>query len=106
MVWASLSKNQVSIGVWVYFRVLNLIPLNNVSVSVPILYSFYYYCSVVQLEIMNGDTYRSSFILQDCFEYPVVLIFPYEVENFSFNVCKKLYWNFDGNFIESVDCFW
>jgi hypothetical protein len=50
---------------------------------------FYYYCSVVQLEIRDGDTSRSSFIVQDCFSYPRFFGFLYEVENCYFNVCKK-----------------
>jgi hypothetical protein len=32
--------------------------------------------------------------------------FLYEVEYCSFKICKKLCWNFDGNCLESVDCFW
>ena len=31
--------------------------------------------------------------------------FPYKIDNRSFKVCKKLCWNFNGNFIESIDCF-
>ena len=34
------------------------------------------------------------------------LFFPYEVEYYSFKVCKELCLNFDGHWIESVDCFW
>jgi hypothetical protein len=33
-------------------------------------------------------------------------VFPYEVEYCSFNVCKELYWNFDGNCIEFVNWCW
>ena len=80
---------------WVYFEVFNLTPLTNLSVSMPIPYSFYYDCSVVQLEVRDGDASRSSFIVQDCFSYPVfvfylfVCFFPYKVDSFSFMVCKK-----------------
>ena len=49
------------------------IPLVNLSVSVPISGSFYRYCSVVQLEVMDGDSSGSSLIAQDSFGYPVVL---------------------------------
>jgi hypothetical protein len=34
-----------------------------------------------------------------------LFVFPYEVENCSFHVCKELCWNFDEDHIESVDCF-
>jgi hypothetical protein len=37
---------------WVYFWVSDLIPLIHVSVSVATPYSFYYYYSVVQLEVL------------------------------------------------------
>ncbi|KAL6086712.1 hypothetical protein STEG23_032488 [Scotinomys teguina] len=33
-------------------------------------------------------------------------VFPYEVESCSFQVCEELCWDFDGDCIESVDCFW
>jgi hypothetical protein len=60
-----------------------------VSISIPC--SFYYYCSVVQLEIRDGDISRSSFIVQDYFSYSpfFVLFFPYEkIEICSFNLLK------------------
>jgi intracellular septation protein A len=40
-------KNHVSIGMWVYFRVFNSIPLINLSLSITVPCSFYYYYSVV-----------------------------------------------------------
>jgi hypothetical protein len=39
-------KNQVSLGVWDYFSVLDSIPLINQPVSVPTQCSFYHYFSV------------------------------------------------------------
>jgi hypothetical protein len=57
-------KDQVSISVWFYFWVCNSIPLINLSVSVLIPCSFYHYCSVVQLKIRDGDSPRSSFIVE------------------------------------------
>jgi hypothetical protein len=36
----------------------------------------------------------------------IFFLFPYEIKNCSFKVCKELCWNFDGNCIECVDCFW
>jgi hypothetical protein len=61
------------------------------------------------------DTSRSSFIFHVCFNYPgfvlvvggglCVCVFPYEVENCPFNLCKELCGNFCGDCIESVDCF-
>jgi hypothetical protein len=51
-----LIKNQVSIGLWVYVWVFDLIPLVSMSVSVLILCSFYHYCFVVQLVFRDGDS--------------------------------------------------
>ena len=31
---------------------------------------FYYYCFEEEFEIRDGDTYGSSFIVQDCFNFP------------------------------------
>ena len=57
--------------------------------------------SVVEFEVRECDASRSSFIAQDCFGYPGIFAFPYEVE-----VCEEFCWDFDGHCIESVDCFW
>jgi hypothetical protein len=62
----------------------------NLSVSVTILCSFYYYSSVVWLEIRDGDSLRSLFIVQDQFSYPGSFVCPYTVENYFFKVCKEL----------------
>ena len=54
------------VGVWFYFLVFDSIPLINMSVSVPISCSFYHYCSVIQVEVKDGDSPRSSFIFKNC----------------------------------------
>jgi hypothetical protein len=58
---ASLSKIKVSVSF--YFWVCNSIPLINMSVSVPIPCSFYHYCSVVKLEVRDGESPCCSFIV-------------------------------------------
>ena len=66
----SFVKDQVIIGVWVHFLVFNSIPLIYLPVSVPIPYSFYHYCSVLQLGVRNGDSSRSSLLLRVSFAIP------------------------------------
>lgn len=59
-------KNQLSLGIWVYFRVFDSIPLIDLichAVSITI-------AQGLLLEIRHGDTSISSFIVQDCFNYP------------------------------------
>ena len=99
-------KTQVFIGMWTYVRVFDSIPLIHVSIFVPISNCFYYYSSIVQLDVKNSDASRSSFIVQDCFSFPRFFAFPYQVEYCSFQVCEELCWDFDGDCIDSVDCFW
>jgi hypothetical protein len=99
-------KSQVSIGAWVYLWVFDSLPLINLSVLMPLPQGLRYSCSVVDLEVRHGNTATHSFIVQDCFSYPGFLIFPSEVENCSFEVCKKLCWSFDRNYTEFIDCFW
>ena len=36
---------------------------------------FYYYNSIVELEVRDGDTSGISLIVQDCFSYPDFLFF-------------------------------
>jgi hypothetical protein len=47
--FSSPVKDQVTIGVWVHFWVFTSIPLVYLSVAIPVPYSFYHNCSVVQL---------------------------------------------------------
>ena len=47
----------------------------NQSVSVPIPCSFYPYCSVVYLEVRDGDSSRGSFIAKNWFPYPGFFVF-------------------------------
>jgi hypothetical protein len=86
----------VSVDVWVYLWVFNSIPLINLSVFMPVPWGwFYHYCSVVQLEVRNDDTSRSSFTTQDYCRYLGVL--------FSHMRLKIALWrsvkNFYGNYI-------
>ena len=81
------------------------------SIGKPIcFYSYtklFHYCnSVIKLDIRDCDASGSSFIVQDCFRYAGFFVFPYEVDYCSFNVFEKLCWEFDGDCIESIDCFW
>jgi hypothetical protein len=52
----------------------------------------------------DGDSPKSSFIIKNCFCYPV-FCFPHEIVNCSFCVFEELCWTFDGDIIESVDYF-
>ena len=63
-------KNHLSMYVCIFFWVVDSIPLINMNLSVIILCSFYYYCSVVQLEVWVGDFSWNFFLVQDCFDYP------------------------------------
>ena len=82
-------KNQLSLSVWVYFRVFKSITLINFSVPIAIPCGFHYCCSLVYLEVSYGNTSRSSLIAQDCFSYPGVFVFLYEVENCFVQVYKN-----------------
>ena len=98
-------KNQVFIGVWINIPVFNLILLINLSVFMPVSSCFHYCSSVVVLDVRYGNAAGSSFIVQDCFGYPGFFVSSYEVDYCSFKVCEKLCWDFDGDCVESIDCF-
>jgi hypothetical protein len=58
--FSSFIKVQVTIYVWVHFWVCNSFPLIYLPVSIPIsdsfvLFCFDHYCSVIELEVRNGD---------------------------------------------------
>ena len=58
----------VTIGTWVYSWVFNSTPL--VCLSLYQSCGFYYYCSVVHLEVRDGDSTRIAFIVEYRFCYP------------------------------------
>jgi hypothetical protein len=66
---------------------------------------FYYNDLVVHLKMGNDDMLSSSFIIQNCFSYPGCFVFPHKDENCPFKICQELCWNFDGDYIESVNGF-
>jgi hypothetical protein len=106
--FSSFVKDQVTIGVWVHFCVFNSIPLIYLSLAVPVPCSFFppHNFSVVQLEVRHGDSPTGSFIVEKSFCYPRFFVIPAEFANCPFYLGEELSWNFDGDYIESVDCFW
>jgi hypothetical protein len=66
----------------------------------------YHYCYAVQLEVRDGDSPGSYFIVKNCFGYTGFFVIPDEFENCSFLLDEELSWNFDGDYIESVGWFW
>ena len=60
-------------------------------------------CNTV--EVRHGDSTRGSFIVENTFCYPRFFVIPGEFANCPFSLCEELSWNFDGDDIESLDCF-
>lgn len=81
-------KNKAPVGVWAHFWIFNSIPLINMSAFVPKPCCFYHYSPVVQLEVRNGDSSSSSFIIQDLSRYPEFLCFHLKLK-FSFQRSVK-----------------
>jgi hypothetical protein len=50
----------------------------------PIPYSFYHCCSVIQLEVRDGESSRCSFNVENSFPSPGLLAITNEFENCSF----------------------
>jgi hypothetical protein len=96
----------MTIGVWVNFWVFNSIPLIYLPVTAQKPCSFYNNCSVVQLEVRDGDS-TSSFIIVLFIVFTILgfFVIPDEFANCSFYLCQELRWNFDGDCTESVDFF-
>ena len=58
-------KKKSNVHMWICVWVFNSLSLVQVSIFMPISCSFYYYSSVVELEIRDGETSSISFIVQD-----------------------------------------
>ena len=82
--FTSLVKDQVTIGVWIHFWVFSSIPLIYLSVVVPVPCSFSHNCSVVQLEVRDGDSTRVSFIVENSFCYSRFFGIPGKFANYLF----------------------
>ena len=54
-------KYQVFICVWINIWVINLIPLVNISIFMPIPSCFHYCSSVIELDVRDGEASKSSF---------------------------------------------
>ena len=65
-------KNQVFIGLWINIRVFVSIPSVILSGFMLVPSCFYYYSPIVEIDVRDGDAWRSSFIVQDYFGYPEV----------------------------------
>ena len=75
--------------IWIDIWVFNSILLVSLPVFMPILSSFHYCSSTIELDVRDGDASRSSFIIQDYFGYPGVFVFPYEVDYCSLRSVKN-----------------
>jgi hypothetical protein len=83
-----------------------LVALVFMSVFVPVSCCLYCYGSVIQFEVGYCDTYSIAFLAQYYLCYSWSLVFPNELQGRFFNLCDESHWDFDGNCIKHVDCFW
>jgi hypothetical protein len=67
MVFSSFVKVQETIDVWVHFWFFNSISLIYLSSTVSVSCNFYHNCSLVLLEVKDGDSTRGSFIMENSF---------------------------------------
>lgn len=65
------------------------------------------YSSAVYLKTRNSDVFSSSCIVQNCLSSPGISEFQYGIQyGFFFSFCEELRWNFERDWIKSVNCFW
>ena len=76
------------IGVWINVKVFNLIPLVHMSIFMPTANCFYYYRSIAELEVRDGDASRSSLLYIIVLAILGFFVSPYHVEYYSFKVCE------------------
>jgi hypothetical protein len=105
-----LCQRSKSIGMWIYSSVFSSIP----SIDCLSLHQCHVgFCFGFESPLLCSTAWgqgwwfpRTSFIVEHCFRYPGYFVISDEFENCSFHVCEDLCWNFDGDCIESVYCFW
>ena len=58
-------------------------------------------------KVSDVASLRWSFVVENsCLFVVVVVVIPDEFESCSFYTYEELIWDFDGNCIEFIDCFW
>lgn len=70
--WHSYKKKQLVINVWVYFWFINSIPFVCMSIFMPVIHCFIYFCFEVSFEVGNCESTNSFFFFprsQYCFGY-------------------------------------
>lgn len=86
-------KDQVTLGLWVYFYVFSSVPLMYFSVSISGPCRFFSFLSLMLCCTawdQEGNSCRSAFTVEDCFHYPRWFVSPYEVENCPFYLSEDL----------------
>jgi hypothetical protein len=78
--FSSLVKDQVAIGVWVHFWVVNSISLVYLFVTVLVPCSFYHNCSVVR----HDESTKGSFIIENSFCYLRIFVIPDEFASYPY----------------------
>ena len=76
---ASLVKDKVSIGAWIYLWAFYFVPLTYISVFVPVPYRLDDCDLVVEPEVRQVDSSSSILLSQDCFGYLRFFVFPYKL---------------------------
>lgn len=82
-------------------RVFDYIRLFHLFIFMTIPKCFYYYDSIAEFEVRDGDGSRSYFTVQDCLSCFLIFVFSYEDDYCSLKFSEELFGT-----IESVDCFW
>jgi len=72
---SSFVKDQVTVGECVHFWIFNSIPLIYLPVSVPVPWRFYHDHPLIQIEVRDGDSPRSTLTVENSFHSPGFLFF-------------------------------
>lgn len=95
VLWASLPKNYVSIGLGVNFWTLNSIPLICVSILILVPGHFDCYDSVLCFEFRKHDTSILALFSQNCFGYPGHFLSLYKLLCVLFYSFWEIWWDLD-----------
>jgi hypothetical protein len=99
---SSFVSYQVTTGVWVHVCIINSVPLIYLSITVSITWSFFLYCSVIELKVRDGDSPRCSFIVENGLHYPVFFVILDKFANWSFFFLLGIFFTYISNAIPKV----
>lgn len=104
IVLTSFYKKQLTLNVRAYFGTISFIPLNYMSIFMPIS-QFLLLQLFSKFELGKYESFNFALLFQNLFDFSRFHVFQYAYQNQLVNFYKKSMWDFDSGCLESLGQF-